>query len=551
MLLVLFSTLLLLIIFTGFGLLTSKLHLQLWTNWSGLLISGIITCSLVLTGIAFFFPTTLFIEAVMVGIGLASFLTFGGLRVVRDFYIQHQKYWITPFLFILFASSFHPYILDHFGYYVPTINYLNTYGITKGVGNLDIILAQTSLWHILQSGFGHFIDPYFRLNSVLPILYTIYIFEKRAWRLLLFMPLFYLFVSSPSPDLPVLVLSLIALNELLSDKKDPAKILVLSTFVFCIKPTLIWLPLLAFIWCIVQKKWSLKSLGITVAVAALFIVKNYITFGFPIIPVDIGDLDLAWKPHPVILKESSETAILKTYDFQYTIHDIRNFSTSDYIINWFTLKGIKSKIHLLFILSLLAFSIYTWIQKNKFIRWLWVTIMFKSILVLVFSAQYRFFLDVFLVIGFLLTERLNRKYSVFCFYIFSMGVLGSISFPQVIQRWLPSFNLGHYMKSFQIDQVYRPGNYVRDRYHTYQIGNLKFNISEAYPFIFDTPAPSISPVHLEDYLKLKSFPQYRDSTQLKSGFILSPINEKDQQKLRSIIKNWKESYPSKTTNFSN
>jgi hypothetical protein len=82
--------------------------------------------------------------------------------------------------------------------------------------------------------------------------------------------------------------------------------------------------------------------------------------------VAVGDMGVSWKPNPEVLKISSQYAILKTYDMQYSYEEIQRFSTADYIKNWLFLKGIKSKINILFILSLILFSILALVKKRKF-----------------------------------------------------------------------------------------------------------------------------------------------------------------------------------------
>jgi hypothetical protein len=45
-------------------------------------------------------------------------------------------------------------------------------------------------------------------------------------------------------------------------------------------------------------------------------------------PVSIIDLGVSWKPNPEVLKISSQYAIQKTYDMQYSYEEIQKFSAS-------------------------------------------------------------------------------------------------------------------------------------------------------------------------------------------------------------------------------
>ncbi len=74
-----------------------------------------------------------------------------------------------------------PFILDHFGYYVPSLNWLSEFGLAKGLANLNLIYAQMSVWHIFRAGFSHFSDVFLRINVVFLIAFFIYIiFEKKV-----------------------------------------------------------------------------------------------------------------------------------------------------------------------------------------------------------------------------------------------------------------------------------------------------------------------------------------------------------------------------------
>ncbi|MBQ0152094.1 MAG: hypothetical protein KBS61_04300, partial [Chryseobacterium sp.] len=324
-------------------------------------------------------------------------------------------------LAVVYCGSFAPYILDHFGYYVPSIRWLTEYGLVKGISNLDMVLGQMSVWHIFQAGFSNFSDPLLRFNVLLLLTYLLYIVEKKSWIQLCPLPILFLFSQSPSPDLPVIIFSLILLNEILNGNKNASLLFAYSIFVFIIKPTMISLPILSFLYFIFIIKMKLKGLVFGICPLFLFIIKNIWTFGYPIFPVAILDLDVSWKPNSELMKSSSQFAIMKTYDMQYTYEEILQFSWLDYIKNWFFLSGIKSVINILFVITLLAFTIFTLIKKNKIISFIHISIIIKSLLVLSFSAQYRFFIDVFFVAFFVMMYPFfTRKRSLYFFSAFPL-----------------------------------------------------------------------------------------------------------------------------------
>ena len=196
-------------------------------------------------------------------------------------------------LVILFFGSYFPFILDHFGYYVPTIKWISEVGLVKGISNLDLLLVQMSVWHIFQAGFSNFSDPFLRINSLLLIIYLVYIFEKKSWIHLIFLPVLFLFSQSPSTDLPVIVFSLIILNEIIQLNKNSTLIFAFSVFVFTIKPTMIWLPILSFLYFIRDFMFVPKKIIPATLVLSLYLFKNLWTFGFPIFPVQVFDLGLS------------------------------------------------------------------------------------------------------------------------------------------------------------------------------------------------------------------------------------------------------------------
>ncbi len=517
----------------GFGKATEKFTQPLFKGLSSSLLMGIFAITTLWWLLSFFFPLNIYTEITTVIIGYILFLLRKGYRDIITFIHRNRNiYFITILILIIGVSSCYPYIFDHFSYYVPSIKWLSKFGLVKGIANLDLILGQMSVWHIFQAGFSNFSDPFLRINTLVIIVYLIYIFEKKQWFQVCFIPFLVAFSQSPSPDLPVIVFSLILLTEIFNKSKNLSFIFGFSVLVFSIKPTAIWLPLFSFLYGILVMKKNVKFIGLGVLLGVLFVVKNFWTFGFPIFPMTIFDFNLAWKANPTLLKDSSELALLKTYDLQYTYQEIQHFSFQEKIINWLTLKGIKGKIHLFFISLLIGFGIFTLLEKQKIYRLLFFAILIKSLIILIFSAQYRFLLDViFIVILVVLTPIFNAKKSFWTSLFLGVVSLMIFIFPSFLQEKIPSFRLGHMMKRPQIKQIYEPSHYIHNDYQKFELGNLKFNVVKNYSLSFDTPIPAISPSYLEDYLKIGIFPQ-----KSKDGFIWKRLSKKEKIKLKSILK---------------
>ncbi|WP_294297972.1 hypothetical protein [uncultured Chryseobacterium sp.] len=543
MILIFLSTILLIPVLTGWGKITEYFSGEMLTGISGKIFSGIFGISILWTVFSFFIPLNLYVEVPTLIVGLLFFIK--DRLYVELFRFLRKENLLIGFItsIILFGGSFYPYILDHFGYYFPTIKWLREFGLVQGISNLDLTLGQMSVWHIFQAGFSNFSDPFLRINTILLIGYTLYIIEYKSWIQLCFIPVLLLFSQSPSPDLPVIIFSLIILNEILNKNTNPSLLFTCSVFVFAIKPTMIWLPLLAFLYLVFTVKSKLTNLVPGILISLLFFTKNLWNFGYPVFPLALGDLNVGWKPNPEVLKISSQFAVQKTYDMQYSYQEIQRFSTVDLIKNWLFLEGIKSKINILFILSLIIFIIFSRIRKNRIISLICISVLIKSILVLLFSAQYRFFVDVFFVIFFVIfTDYFNRKKSIAVFSVLSIIFIGCMTLPGILQIYLPSFRPGNFMGTFEMKQLYRPSAYHYNRYKTYKIGNLTFNVSEKYPYNFDTELPAISESYIFDDVKAGIFPQMADPKNMKKGFIWKKLTPKEKIQAQDIINSINRSY---------
>lgn len=538
MILILFSSIFIIPVLLGIGKIMEKVFGILFYGISGKILLGVMGISLAWTVTSFFIPLNIYVEIVTVLLGLLYFFK---EKLYQHFYLLTKKDIALGTIvsaIIILSGSYYPYILDHFGYYVPTIKWLTEYGLIKGISNLDFILGQMSVWHIFQAGFSNFSDPFLRINSILLIVYTFYSMERKSWIHLCFLPVLLLFSQSPSPDLPVIAFSLIILNEMISGNKNTSLLFAFAIFVFVIKPTMIWLPILVFLNSIIILKSGFKKLFFGGLILLLFFIKNIWTFGYPIFPISIVDLGFSWKPNPEVLKTSSQYAIMKTYDMQYSYEEIQRFSRFDHIKNWFFLKGIKSVINIFFILSLLIFSIFTWMKKKKLITLICISLLIKSILVLAFSAQYRFFIDVFFVIFLVMFhEYFDKRKSLVVFSGLSLFFISILSFPSFIQKSIPSFRLGSFMAGFKKEQLYQPSTYQYHQFNTFKVGNLNFNVSKNYPYNFDTPLPAISSSYIFDDVKARIFPQLINKNDMKKGFIWKKITPEEKKEATTVINN--------------
>ncbi len=541
MLYILFTSIILIPALAGFGAVFQYFFGKFWDGISSALIAGIFSVSICFSVLAFFIPLNIDVEVIAIIAGWLAFFYFKEYHHFWKFFAENKVGFSIFSLVILFFGSYFPFILDHFGYYVPTIKWISEVGLVKGISNLDLLLVQMSVWHIFQAGFSNFSDPFLRINSLLLIIYLVYIFEKKSWIHLIFLPVLFLFSQSPSTDLPVIVFSLIILNEIIQLNKNSTLIFAFSVFVFTIKPTMIWLPILSFLYFIRDFMFVPKKIIPATLVLSLYLFKNLWTFGFPIFPVQVFDLGLSWKPNPEVLKSSAEMARLKTYDMQYTYSEIMNFSKFNEIKNWLFLKGIKSKINISFVLVLIIFFVFS-LKKNSRTIWLvFISVLIKSLLVLSFSAQYRFFADVFFASFFVMFKSFfTRDVSIFLSLVISLVIGIFLSFPKYLKTVVPSFKLGYFMTGFTATQIFEPAVYSPSKFKTYTVGNFTFNVVNGYIFSYETPLPAISPEYIRKGLNAGYFPQMIGKS-IEKGFVWKKISAEEKLQIQKIIDDYDKS----------
>ncbi|QTV05391.1 hypothetical protein J9309_11530 [Faecalibacter bovis] len=222
------------------------------------------------------------------------------------------------------------FIYDTYSYYLPTIRFLDDFGLLKGLGNFDFNLGQTSLWHIIQASTNNTIDLSYKLNAYLIIIYLIYIYENNLKKYIIFLPLFYLFVASPSPDLPIFVLSIITiLNWIIYKNEDSIRYgLLLSAFLVLIKPIAFVLPIFFLIISLKNYNNYLKLYFIVGCLAILFFIKNIILTGNFTFPIGFGNISELPFSVPVELYRIS------TLEGRYILLDTENKIEFSEFLNW-------------------------------------------------------------------------------------------------------------------------------------------------------------------------------------------------------------------------
>lgn len=506
----------------------------------GLSLFGLVACI-----IAFFVPLNLPAEIFLLCTGIIPYF----LKNFRK-YLPHipkaalKSAWFWGFaLTVILAGSYYNFRTDHFWYYVPSLRWLNEYGLIIGTANIDWVLGQMSFIHIIQAGIDQTIDPYGRLGIFIVILYLTYIFERKSFLLLLFVPVYFLYFQSPSPDLPVVFFSLIVVNEFCFHYREHnfKTLFVISVFTFAIKPIAFWLPLWIFSIIFYRNKSELKSVRNYILPSLfilVFFIKNVIIASCLIYPATFTQINTDWLPDKQVLELSAQTAALYTFDLNYSIETINSFSFFEKIYRWLTLPDLQTIINLTIIVIMLFFGFISFLKRNRLYIVLFFIAIFKLIITFSFSGQFRFVLDIVYPMILILLSFLNIKrlpllsISLFLFII----SLSYVSFPTFSKKIIPSFKLPGIMAGFTKESLVHPENYEQDTYMQEKIGNLNFNIPIHDTYNYETPAPAFTYKILQRYYYMEIFPQWKDTTCIHKGFYVKKLSAEEKKELERIIR---------------
>ena len=457
--------------------------------------------------------------------------------------------WIIILLFALAQCASAPYILDNESYYIQTIKWLDTYGFVKGLANFHFFLAQNSGWHILQSALNlDAITPFLNdINGFYLVLGNLYALDKlglyfkqkeKHFLLIGLFPIFnvflFQFISAPSPDLPIYILSLLIFGEFLhqytSQKASNYSILfILGVFAIYIKVTAVFLIIFPCILYLKNKKelrQDILKLGVISGITfILFIIKNSIISGYPLYPIASFRLtDTDWTL-PIALQEYLVDTT-KHYAFFLTPEAYKNSTLFERIAHWLQLPKLHGLFNVSMSIVLLIFPLL--IRKSRFKKPLYI-LYFVSMAQLLFlwltSPQYRFFLGFFILLTItILALIIKKEFSV------KIGIaLATIVI--AIPLFIP-FNLNTLTKNefqlslsvFSTEYLITPHpntKYTKATYTTHQEGNMLIHTPTNIDFFWatgDCKLPCIQLQHLNDFKNyFRSVPQMR-TKDLKDGF---------------------------------
>ncbi len=326
-----------------------------------------------------------------------------------------------------------PFIVDNETYYVPTIKWLDQYGLITGLANLHLFLGQTSGWHIAQSALNldYLYSNFNDLNGFFLVLANLYIIDKlnhyfhvqKFYLLILgLFPIFYVllfqFVSSPSPDLPIYLITVVLIGEffesLESDDSSRASImLLLAVFATYIKLTsalLFIFPLYVLLKSGIGTKKEVWRIGvIAIITVALFCIKNVIVSGYPIYPLSVFAFqDVDWFLPLELLDYIVEST--NSFGFYLSAEDYVLKNNFELFFIWIGMSGLHGYFNMFWIFLLVVFPVIMFFQKNQRHMFLIYAVSVTQFIILWFtSPQYRFYLGYLMILSLIILALLLNK----------------------------------------------------------------------------------------------------------------------------------------------
>ncbi|QTV05393.1 LIC_10190 family membrane protein [Faecalibacter bovis] len=502
----------------------------------GLSIVGIISCI-----ISFFLPLNITYEICLIISGILLFITHKAWLNFKKFKLNYKWMFSILMVLTLFVGSMNAFIYDTFLYYLPSIKWLDDYGLVKGLANFDFNLGQMSLWHILQASFNNTIDFTYKINVTLVVIFLIYLFETKQEKFSFFLPLFYFFIASPSTELPVFIFSVIVILNYLNIKNEDSIYLgiILAAILVLIKPLSIVLPFF-FLFLIFKelKRFNYKVFLIIGSILLIFLSKNYYLTGNLFFPLKSG---ITNNIHSVSVEMYKLNDLLVRF-LIISKSDINNLPAFDVYEKWTNLDyykflvqdfNISIKIYFTLILTTFIFTIYFIVKKN--IDWvvLGILIFIKMVFLLNVSMQYRFVFDGLLLISCVFLYNKNFKLKLFLPII----ILASFSF--VFSKSLFSikdenFVIRNRPSKYKFNQLILTKNRYTKGYKS-NIFNFNTNVNITSDRSLDLRQPTIASKLLNHYLRQKSHPELINPNNIKSGFKMVQNREEDIKEIEKHL----------------
>ncbi|WP_395044811.1 LIC_10190 family membrane protein [Flavobacterium sp.] len=478
------------------------------------------------------------------------------IKKIKELEFGLQFFLVIISVLILAQCASIPYIIDNESYYIQTIKWINEYGFVKGLANLHIFLAQTSGWHVAQSifNFSFLYKNFNDLSGFCLLLGNIFaIFklnsyfknQKKSFLIAGLLPFanvfFFQFISAPSPDIAVYILTFILLFYFIKGYKktkieDFNLITILTLFILFIKPTSILIALIPITLQLLNFKKLIKTMYIptlvSILVLVVFITKNLLITGYPLFPLTNFNLSFDYAvPKNVMQYFFSENM---RYSFFISETDLKNLSPIKIAIKWLFSSNINSIFNILTLIVFTLSPIFIYKYFNKKSVWIiYLVMLIQLMFLLIIAPQYRFFIHLTLFLSFLMFASwfTHRKYILLGYFVSTLLVIIVVFFP-ISFKGLTQNKLISKNSNFNIENTIFPHNNTKwkTNFQKHQKGNLIYNSPINNYFFWGTGNGDLPAVNIDQLNYFEKYfyviPQQRTNN-LKDGFYPKKLSENE------------------------
>lgn len=467
---------------------------------------------------------------------------------IKEIDTNLKIFFLLTLVVILCQSAGSSFFVDNETYYLQTIKWLNEYGFVPGLANLHIFFGQTSGWHILQSvfSFSYFTDKCNDLNGfclLLGIAFSIgqldsYFKKGNLHNLSMglfstIMVLLLPFSSVPSPDLAVIVISLLLFSFLtrsdeMSNSDSLTILALLAFFIVYIKISALPILLLPLLYVVlrINKKQSktIPALLIGAVVVVLFIIKNIILTGYPLYPSSLfAQYIMSENAIPQALYEFWWRPS-QHYGFVSPQNQYSPLSTVAILLQWISESWVIRSITLMLLSLFIMVPFAISKSKNKRAFWIiYVTMIIQIVFLILTAPQFRFILSFVLFFGLTLFSFVLVKKTPICIGLYIGLIVASLYVIFPIAIGINHSRVDFYPKSFSLSQIVIPksNSNLRATFSKKSKGNLQYNSPDEQSYIWvtgDGKLPCVNSKQIEYFHeKLGYYPQLRGAT-LSEGF---------------------------------
>ena len=453
-------------------------------------------------------------------------------------------------LLIIAQCASPPFLIDNESYYIQTIKWLNEYGFVYGLVNLHPFLGQTSGWHILQSAFN-FSFLYDRFNDLSGLALLLgntyalfklntYVTKKEKSKLNLAIGLFPLwnvfffqFISAPSPDVAIYVISIILMHQFALcyssfTQKSFYAVVLLSLFisfikltglVFCLFPIILFKRHFIF-----TRRTTVMVMFFSSLTVLLFVIKNLIVAGNVLFPLQgIESLKTTWS-----LPLSVETYFsnyMQPYAYHLSQEAYENASILLRLKSWLFAPVPHGLFNVIMIGLLIIMPLIIKKHFNKYALWIIYGIaILNMVLLLLSSPQYRFFFPFILCFSLLIASLLLTHKKTIKVVLIGSTILTAIPLFFQVNNMHFTKNMYHQVTSqFSLDYVVHPFKNSRypEEYKTIQLEKTTINTPSQVDFFWGTgniPIPAVNKEQLDYFNTYFNVIPQQQTENLKDGF---------------------------------